>query len=199
MNRSIRSLLLFAIVSIVLSLGTNSALAQQATKKAEPPTPPDPPSEAILGAWNDIGGKLIDMAEDFPEDKYDFKPSPEVRTFAEVLLHIVGTSYIFSDQVQGKPPRPHDLNRKDYPTKASIVAALKKAFREGADVIKAKGDSGMSKAVYVAFSNEMVRVSDLAYSSNMHASEHYGQLVVYFRLNGIVPPQTRKNAPQANE
>jgi uncharacterized damage-inducible protein DinB len=199
MKKSMRCLLLFAIVCTVFGFGTNPTVAQQAAKKAGRPTPPDTPSEAVLDAWNTIGGKLIDMAEDFPEDKYDFRASSEVRTFAEVLLHIVGTSYIFTDQIQGKPPRPHDLSRKDYPTKAHIVAALRKAFRDGADAIKAKGDSGMSKAVYVAFSNGMVRVYDLAYGSTMHASEHYGQLVVYFRLNGIVPPETRKNTPQGND
>ena len=114
-----------------------------------------------------------------------------MRSFSEVLLHLVGTSYIFTDTAQGKTPRPHDLNRKDFPAKADIVAALKKAFQEGADVIKARGDAGMSKQVRMDFNNQMIRVSDFAYSSSMHASEHYGQLVVYYRLNGIVPPESR--------
>jgi hypothetical protein len=88
------------------------------------------------------------------------------------------------------------LKRKDYPTKASIVAALKVAYQDGTDVIKAKGDKGMSQTVYQDFGNQMVHVYDLGYGSAMHASEHYGQLVVYFRFNGIAPPETRKNTEQ---
>jgi hypothetical protein len=112
------------------------------------------------------------------------------------LIHLVGTSYIFTDTAQGKPLRPHDLKRKDYPTKTSIVAALKVAYLEGTDVIKVKGDQGMSQIVYQDFGNQMVHVYDVGYSSAMHASEHYGQLAVYFRLNGIVPPESRKNTQQ---
>jgi uncharacterized damage-inducible protein DinB len=185
-------------ILIVMMLGANSTFAQQGVKNQHLPAPPDTLSKEVLEAWNGIGGKLIEMAEEFPEDKYDYRPTPQVRSFAEVLLHIVGTSYIFTDQAQGKTLRPHDLNRKDYPTKASIVTALKQAYQEGANVIEAKGDKGISKAVPVVYSDQMVHLYDLGYSTAMHASEHYGQLVTYFRLNGIVPPETRKNAPQGN-
>ena len=50
------------------------------------------PSQAVLAAWNEIGRKLIAMAEDFPEDKYDFKPHPTQRSFAEQLLHAAGSN-----------------------------------------------------------------------------------------------------------
>jgi hypothetical protein len=62
----------------------------------------------ILDAWNGIGDKLIEMAQDFTEEKYDFRPTPDVRTFAEVLIHLVGTTYIFTEAAQGKPLRTHD-------------------------------------------------------------------------------------------
>jgi uncharacterized damage-inducible protein DinB len=132
------------------------------------------------------------MAEDFPESKYDFKATPPQRTFAEVLLHVAGTSYVFTDTAQGKEARPHDLARATYKTKADIVAVLKQAVADGATVIREKGDAGMNNTVHLSFGNQMVRVSDLAYSMSMHASEHYGQLVVYYRLNGIVPPESRQ-------
>jgi uncharacterized damage-inducible protein DinB len=189
--------LLFPVIAVVLlAFPAGPTFAQQTATNSKPPAPAEGLAEEVLDAWNGIGDKLIEMAQDFPEEKYDFKPTPEVRTFAEVLLHLVGTSYIFTDTAQSKPPRPHDLNRKDYPTKASIVAALKVAYQEGTNVIKAKGEKGMSQTVYQDFGNQMAHVYDLGYSSAMHASEHYGQLVVYFRLNGIVPPETRKNPPQ---
>jgi uncharacterized damage-inducible protein DinB len=183
------------IVVVLLAFAVGPIFAQTA-KNSQPPSPAEGLAQEVLDAWNGVGGKLIEMAQDFPEEKYDFRPTPEVRSFAEVLIHLVGTSYIFTDTAQAKPLRPHDLKRKDYPTKASIVAALKSAYQDGADVIKTKGDEGMSKTVYQDFGNQMVHVYDLGYSSAMHASEHYGQLVVYFRLNGIVPPETRKNTQQ---
>ncbi len=191
MKASYTACWLALLVIAGLGAGATASGAQQAATKKEPPKPTADPSQEVLDSWNEIGRKLIAMAEDFPEAKYDFKPTPEVRSFAEVLLHVAGTSYVFTDQAQGKSPRPHDLARKDYPAKADIVAALKKAFQDGAAVIKAKGDKGMSQTVYIEFNNRMERVSDLAYGLAMHASEHYGQLVVYFRLNGIVPPESR--------
>jgi hypothetical protein len=54
------------------------------------------PSQAVLASWNDIGRKLIAMAEDFPEDKYDFKPVPAQRTFADQLLHVGGSNDFFT-------------------------------------------------------------------------------------------------------
>jgi len=62
--------------------------------------------------------------------------------------------------------------------------------QDGADVIKAKGDKGMSESVN-AGGPTLIRISDLAYALNEHSGEHYGNLVVYYRNNGIVPPESR--------
>ena len=99
---------------------------------------------------------------------------------------------MFTDTAQGQEARPHDLARGTYKTKADIVAVLKEAVADGARIIQEKGDSGINNTVRLSFGNQMVRVSDLAYSMSMHASEHYGQLVVNYRLNGIVPPESRQ-------
>ena len=74
--------------TIVLAAGilASSAYAQDAMKKEQPIKPADPPSKAVLDQWNDIGRKLIAMAEDFPENKYDMKPTPAQRSFEEQLL-----------------------------------------------------------------------------------------------------------------
>jgi len=177
--------------AVILAVMLSTMLALQTAEKAEPPKPVPSPSQAVLDAWNDIGDKLITMAEDFPEDKYDFKATPAQRTFAEVLLHVAGTSYVFTDTAQGKEARPHDLPRERYKSKADVVTVLKQAVADGASTIKDKGDQGMNNAVRLSFGNRMVRVGDLAYGMAMHASEHYGQLVVYYRLNGLVPPESR--------
>src|ERR1700741_5521972 len=122
------------------------ALAQDATKKEAKPA--DPPSKVVVDSWNDIGRKLTAMAEDFPEDKYDFKPTPAQRSFAEQLLHAAGSNYYFTDTVMGrKPPAGEDPKRDQYKTKADIVAFVKKSFADGAAAIKAKGDNDMADLV----------------------------------------------------
>ncbi|HKN75574.1 MAG TPA: DinB family protein [Candidatus Acidoferrum sp.] len=175
---------------VAVAIAAMPVLAQEA-KKAAPPKPAPSPSEAVLESWNDIGRKLIVIAGDLPEDKYDYKPNPESRTFVAQLIHASASMYYFTDTAQGKKPRyPDDPKRDDLQTKAQIVAFVKKCVQDGADLIKAKGDKGMNESVADG-SPRMVRLYDLAYSLIEHSGEHYGQLVVYYRINGLVPPESR--------
>ena len=166
-------------------------LRAQDTKK-EPPKPAPTPSEAVLEQWNDIGRKLIAMAEDFPEDKYDFKPVPAQRSFAEQLLHASGVNYYFTNVVLGeKPPASENPPRDQFKSKAAIVEYVKKSFADGAAAIQKKGDKGMSATVVDPYANQYVGVIDYAYGFIEHSGEHYGQLVVYYRVAGLVPPESR--------
>jgi uncharacterized damage-inducible protein DinB len=132
------------------------------------------------------------MAEDFPEDKYEFKPTPAQRSFAEQLLHASGVNYFFTNPVLGqKPPAEEDPKRDQFKTKADVVAFVKKSFADGAAAIKAKGDKGMSDLVVDPYSQRQTRVSDMAYGFIEHSGEHYGQLAVYYRVAGLVPPESR--------
>jgi uncharacterized damage-inducible protein DinB len=168
------------------------ARAQDAMKKDAAVKPAASPAQAVLEAWNDVGRKLIAMAEDFPEDKLDFKPTPAQRSFAQQLLHAAGANYFFTNLVMGqKPPAEEDPKRDQYKTKADIVAFVKKSFADGAAAIKAKGDKGMTDLLVDPDSHQQVRVYDLAYGFIEHCGEHYGQLVGYYRLAGLVPPESR--------
>ena len=164
--------------------------AQDAAKKAAP-KPPDSPSKTLLDAWNDIGRKLTAMAEDFPEDKYDFKPTPAQRSFAEQLLHAAGANYFFINPVKGVKVPSGDPKRSYYQTKAAIVEFVKQSFADGAALIKSKGDSGLNDLWVDPFSNRQVRFSEGAWGLMEHSGEHYGQLVVYYRVAGLVPPESR--------
>jgi uncharacterized damage-inducible protein DinB len=181
-------------IALILTIGVWAApaLTQEMAKKDAPPKPALSPSQAVLESWNDIGRKLIAMAEGFPEDKYDFKPTPAQRSFAEQLLHVAGANYFFTNPVEGKqPPAAEDPKRDQYKTKADVVAFVKKSFEDGAAAIKAKGDKGMSDLVTEPESHRQVSVSDLAYGLIEHSGEHYGQLAVYYRVAGMVPPESR--------
>jgi uncharacterized damage-inducible protein DinB len=177
---------------LAVAMFTFPAHSQDAMKKTAAVKPADSPSQAVLAAWNDIGRKLIAMAEDFPEDKYDFKPTPAQRSFAEQLLHAAGANYFFTNPAMGKEmPKEEDPKRADFKTKADIVAFVKKSFADGAAAIKAKGDKGMSDLMVDPFAHQQVRVLDMAYGFIEHCGEHYGQLAVYYRVAGLVPPESR--------
>ena len=187
-----RRAITIAGLALAAGLAAMPAFAQDTAKKNEPPKPALSLSQAVLEQWNDVGRKLIAMAEDFPEDKYDFKPTPAQRTFAEQLLHMAGANYFFTNIASGqKPPAEEDPPRAKYKTKADVVAFVKKSFADGAAVIKSKGDAGMTEMMVDPFANQQVRVFDWAYGFIEHCGEHYGQLAVYYRLSGLVPPESR--------
>jgi uncharacterized damage-inducible protein DinB len=178
-------------LAIVLLAWAFPAHAQQdAMKKDAAIKPADPELKVVLDSWNDIGRKLTAMAEDFPEDKYDFKPTPAQRSFAEQLLHAAGANYLFTNPVMGqKSPAAEDPKRDQYKNKADIVAFVKKSFADGAAALQSKGETGLMQTV--VYGDQEARVIDIAYGLIEHSGEHYGQLVVYYRLAGLVPPESR--------
>jgi uncharacterized damage-inducible protein DinB len=176
------------VVLVLVALAT----AQDSMKKDAAPKPAVSPSQALLDNWNYVAHKLIAMAEDFPEDKYDFKPVPAERSFAQQLLHAANTNYFFTNPAMGlKPPAEEDPKRDQYKTKAAVVDFVKKAFADGAAAIKQKGDKGLNDLMIDPFENQQVRLSDMAWGLIEHSGEHYGQLVVYYRVAGLVPPESR--------
>ena len=182
-------LTLLSIAALALAL---PSYTQDAPKKDAPPKPAVSPSQALIDTWNDVGRKLTAMAEDFPEDKYDYKPTPAQRSFAEQLLHAAGANYFFTNPATGKKmPAGEDPKRDDYKAKAAVVAFVKQSFADGAAAIKAKGDKGLSDLMVDPFANQQVRVSDMAWGLLEHSGEHYGQLVGYYRSAGLVPPESR--------
>jgi DinB superfamily len=202
MNRTFwisRAMLAAAIVTTVgamNSLGATAAkiaLPQDAAPKKDTPKAIATESQIVLAAWNEIGRKLIVIAEDLPEDKYDYKPNPDSRSFVGQLLHVSASMYYFTDPAQNQKVRyPDDPNRDNLKTKADVVAFVKKSVEDGATLIKSKGDKGMREILTDPESKQQTHVSDLAYSLIEHSGEHYGQLVVYYRINGLVPPESRK-------
>jgi uncharacterized damage-inducible protein DinB len=172
MERLTRSVVL-AVASSVLSTLASPAGAQ--------PKPPANSREMLLNHWNDIGDKVVKMAEEFPEQKYDFKPVDGVRTFADVLRHVAFWNNYLARTVRGEKvdTAPNELSKTEYATKAKIVAALKQSVADAAAELQKQPDT------------PPLKVADGFTAFIGHNGEHYGQLVVYFRLNGLVPPASR--------
>jgi uncharacterized damage-inducible protein DinB len=183
---------LLAVVIFAAGILISLSHAQEMPKKDAAPKPVPSASEAVLEQWNDIGRKLIAMAEDFPDEKYDFKPNPAVRSFAERLIHAAHANQFFINALLGqKVPEMDDPKRDQFKTKGDVVGFVQKSFADGAAAIRAKGDKGMSDLVVDPFSNEQTRISDFAYGFVEHSGEIYGQLTVYYRVAGLVPPESR--------
>jgi hypothetical protein len=185
------------LIAILFVLPT---YAQDSAKNAASPGLAASPSAALLKQWNEIGRKLISMAEDFPEAKYDFKAAPSTGTFAERMIHGAAANYFFTNAALGqKPPSDEDPPRAQFKNKAAIVAYVKKSFADGAAAIKSKGDKGISTLVIDPFAEdvpgnankEQIRLSDLGYGIVEHSGEVYGQLSVYYRVAGMIPPESR--------
>jgi DinB family protein len=173
MRRSSR-LVMFAVPFLAM-LGHAYAVSAQ-TPKPEPTH-----RDVLLRHWTEIGDKVVKMAEEFPEDKYEFKPVPAVRTFADNLRHVAFWNTYVSATVKGEKidPKINELPKAQYATKAAIVKALKSSLDEATGLLK-NGPTAPS-----------AKLTDLWTSFIEHSGEHYGQLVVYYRLNGIVPPASR--------
>jgi hypothetical protein len=186
------------IISILLLSGFAALLvtiaSAQEKETIEPPKPAQNTSQELLWVWNGIGGKLIAMAEDFPEDKYDFKAQKDERTFAENLLHVAGDEYVMVSAIKGTTlgfGGNEDSLKKNYTTKTDIVKLMKQVVADGAALIKEQGDSGLAREFKYPWGNMMVHGSFGWMGIIEHAGEHYGQLVVYYRVNGMIPPASR--------
>jgi hypothetical protein len=156
---------------------------------AKAPPPSSTPMKDVVYNWNEAGRKIIAMAEDFPEAKYDWKPTPEVRSFAEQLLHAAGSAYFFEAFAKGQKPGEEDPKRSNFKSKAEIVAYVKKAIADGSKFIQEPGEAGLMKTVSLFGRN--VTLLGLWAEAAQHSGEHYGQLVVYYRVNKMVPPESR--------
>jgi uncharacterized damage-inducible protein DinB len=152
-------------------------------------------ADETLEVWNDIGNRLIAMAKDFPEDKYNFKVQKDQRTFAQNILHVAGVDYEFMRSVAGSKIGPdlgkdvENPSRDVYKTKADVVKLIQQAVADGASVIKQQGDAGLDKTT--SFGKMLVHNSYIWTITLEHSGEHYGQLVVYYRANNMVPPESR--------
>ena len=189
-----RSSLALIAVTLLVAIGAN--LHGQAQTQNQTPSPAQSRSNEMLERWNDIGNKLVAMAKDFPEDKYDFKVQKDQRTFALNLLHAAALDFVLIRRISGSNVGP-DFGAGDNPmrdqfkTKADVVKFVEEAVADGAKVIQEQGDAGLDKTTKF-FGNRMAHNSTIWTFAIEHSGEHYGQLVVYYRANSLVPPDSRR-------
>jgi hypothetical protein len=141
---------------------------------------PKTPSAEIAGAFADVNGRVLDMAKDFPADKYDYKLRPEMRSFGAVIVHIASGNVFAAKAGRGEKVKWDELDPANYKTKAQAVALLEESIADATATLKSRPPESFHKSV-----EPWMSVIE-------HAGEHYGLLVAYYRANGMVPPASRK-------
>jgi hypothetical protein len=186
-----------ALAAVTLLGLAATTLCGKSQSQNEGPRPARSRAEEMLDRWSDIGNKLVAMALDFPEEKYDFKVQKDERTFAQNLLHAAAAlDFVLIRRISGSNLGP-DFGEGDNPsrdvfrTKADVVKFVQEAVADGAKVIQQQGDVGLDKTSKF-FGNRLAHNSSIWTVAKEHSGEHYGQLVVYYRANNLVPPDSRR-------
>jgi uncharacterized damage-inducible protein DinB len=135
----------------------------------------------LIDHWDQVGKKLAALAEEVPEVRFDYKPGDGVRTFDEVLRHIAFWNVYVRDVALGRKgnDQGNELSKDEAATKRQVIDALKTT------------SAAVSDALRSASGRLSPETAEMIVTFIEHTCEHYGQLVVYARLNGIVPPTSR--------
>lgn len=145
-----------------------------------------------------LESEFVPAAEAMPEDKYGFAPTSgefkNVRTYAQQIKHVAAVNYELGAAILEQKP-PVDIGEESGPTsvtsKAEIIKYLKNSFEYAHKAIATINESNLTGTVRSPFGEGWVSRLGLASSIASHGYDHYGQMVVYLRMNGIVPPASR--------
>lgn len=178
-----------ALITVALILSSLPSTAQQ--KPSAPKTIPD----SINYMWKMVESDFTTLAEAMPEEKWSFRPTQgaftDARTFAEQVKHVACANEAWAKKLRGEKPPDHCDTGGPHPasTKADILAYLHETFvMMDEEIVKTKPDNLMAPMHGPYAGGNRLEVLN---SALWHISDHYGQLVEYLRMNGIVPPASR--------
>ena len=151
----------------------------------------NPISDAIRDGWDGAKRNLTRATEAMPEARFNFKPVEPVRTYGQIVAHVAGANYIFCAAARGeKAPYAEDHFEKTATTKAAIAKALADSIAYCDVAYKSLNDRGAAEMVAAPFGSGKAARASALIGNTGHLQEHYGNLVTYLRINGIVPPSS---------
>jgi hypothetical protein len=173
-----------------------TAAAARAEEKK--PAPPPSVSGTLDRQLSIIESELVPLVEAMPADKFDFKPAgdgfKDVRTFKQQAGHVGGTLELFAAILLGEKPTVTEEEEKNGPaklkTKEDYVAFLKAAFAHAHKAAQSVNEKNQLEMVGTSFKGTKLGFANLL---TWHSFDHYGQMVVYARSNGITPPASKGN------
>jgi uncharacterized damage-inducible protein DinB len=144
-----------------------------------------------------IRRNLAEAAENMPAEDYAFKPTPQVRSFGELIGHVANANNFFCSQANAARS-PSAVNFEKETDKAALVKALRDSLAYCDGVYNATTDANFSQPVSIAGGRgpgtPTLRGAILGFNT-AHNNEHYGNIIVYMRLKGRVPPSTARTSP----
>lgn len=155
------------------------AIACAATASAQSPF-----SAETKAFYTNIKMTLIKSAEKMPEENYSFQPTPAVRTYGQIIGHVADAQYEFCAPVKGETKESN--LEKTAKSKADLVAGLKAAFAYCDPLYASLTDTAAAEKVKF-FGRDMTKLGILNFNI-AHSNEHYGNIVTYLRIKGLVPP-----------
>jgi uncharacterized damage-inducible protein DinB len=184
-----RLYLLFVVVAAVPGAVLAQASAP-APAQASAAAPANPISASQSKMYTMLSSMVVAAAEKMPEENYSFKPTPDVRSFGQLVGHLADSQYFFCSSVTGETKPPSGIE-KSKTSKTELVAALKDAVaycsKAYAGMTDAKGSEMMKMMKY-----DFAKLTVLS-ANTAHDYEHYGNMATYMRLKGIVPPTSEKS------
>jgi uncharacterized damage-inducible protein DinB len=148
----------------------------------------NPMSKETKGLYTSAKANILKAAEEMPEASYSFKPSPDVRNYGAVLGHIADSQYFFCSSAKGETKQTKI--EQEVTTKAALIDELRKSFTYCDAAYDALTDAG--GAAMMKFGSGQRSLSGILVYNVAHDNEHYGNLVTYLRIKGLVPPSSQK-------
>ncbi|MEO8679794.1 MAG: DinB family protein [Vicinamibacterales bacterium] len=170
----------------LLCLACSSAVFAQAA-------PANPVSDAIRQSWAEARRNISESATVMADADFAFKPVDSVRTFGAILAHVAGASYEFCAAAKNvAPPHREDEFEKTAKTAAEIRKAVTESLAYCDSAYSALTDRSAAEMANAAFGSGKAPRAAALIGNASHLMEHYGNLVTYFRIKGIVPPSSRR-------
>jgi hypothetical protein len=179
-----------AVAAILVLAAGSGVNAQQATptdaqKMAETGPVANPVSATVKGQLPRFSKNMVAAAEAMPAEKYSFKPTPEMNTYAHLVMHIVQSNNTLCSKISGMAAP--DVKIADSDPKDKLVAALKSSFEYCATALANVDDSKLGEQMMLFGNRPASRAAALVGLSDGW-NDHYGAQAIYLRLNGILPP-----------
>ena len=177
-----------------LALVVSATLVQAQSPAGATPDPGNMArfSRAIKQRFDNIKRDIVEAAEGMPESEYTFKPTPQVRSFGQIVGHVADAQNFFCGIAGGGNPEYSDATEKNTTSKADLVKALKESVAK-CDEVYGKTDAANALTLVKAGKGDALRAMMLL-DNVSHDNEHYGNIVTYMRLKGHVPPSTARES-----
>ena len=173
------------LLALVLATGVSLDQANQST-------PANPTISSVRGMMDIVKGYLTKAAGQVSEEHYAFKPTPEVRSMGAIFAHVADANFMICGMVSGqKAPTAMGEIEKTKTTKADITKALDASFAFCESALQGLTDAQANETIKFFLPGTYSRVGVLAFNV-AHDFEHYGNIVTYMRLKGMVPPSSAR-------